>query len=84
MVVQKSVQSLLVMVQLLVRQISLQSLCQLCCGLDVDTAFQVNGVTDTDYNGSFVVNEVLTRTDDGVTSFKYLNSIIPGSDYQQS
>ena len=48
-------------------------------GLDVDTAFQVNGVTDTDYNGSFVVNEVLTRTDDGVTSFKYLNSIIPGS-----
>ena len=48
-------------------------------GLDVDTAFQVNGVTDTDYNGSFVVNEVLTRTDDGVTSFKYLNSVIPGS-----
>ena len=47
-------------------------------GLDIDTAFQVNGVTDTDYNGSFVVNEVLTRTDEGVTSFKYLNSVIPG------
>ena len=47
-------------------------------GLDIDTAFQVNGVTDTDYNGSFVVNEVLTRTDEGVTSFKYLNSVTPG------
>ena len=47
-------------------------------GLDIDTAFQVNGVTDTDYNGSFVVNEVLTKTDDGVTSFKYLNSVTPG------
>ena len=48
-------------------------------GLDVDTAFQVNGVTDIDYNGSFVVNEVIASTDDGVTSFKYLNSVIPGS-----
>ena len=47
-------------------------------GLDIDTAFQVNGVTDIDYNGSFVVNEVLTRTDEGVTSFKYLNSVTPG------
>ena len=47
-------------------------------GLEVDTAFQVNGVTDTDYNGSFVVNEVVTRTTEGVTSFKYLNSVIPG------
>ena len=47
-------------------------------GLDVDTAFQVNGVTDIDYNGSFVVNEVIASTDDGVTSFKYLNSVIPG------
>ena len=48
-------------------------------GLDVDTAFQVNGVTDVDYNGSFVVNEVLTATEDGVTSFKYLNSVIPSN-----
>lgn len=46
-------------------------------GLEVDTAFQVNGITDTDYNGSFVVNEVVTRTTEGVTSFKYLNSVIP-------
>jgi len=46
-------------------------------GLDVDTAFQVRGVSDSDYNGSFVVNEVLTRTSDGVTSFKYLNSVTP-------
>jgi len=46
-------------------------------GLEVDTAFQVNGITDSDYNGSFVVNEVLTRTSEGVTSFKYLNSVIP-------
>lgn len=46
-------------------------------GLEVDTAFQVNGITDTDYNGSFVVNEVVTRTTEGVTSFKYLNSVVP-------
>ena len=46
-------------------------------GLEVDTAFQVNGITDTDYNGSFVVNEVVTRTTQGVTKFKYLNSVIP-------
>ena len=48
-------------------------------GLDVDTAFQVNGVSDSDYNGSFVVNEVLTSTTEGVTSFKYLNSVVPGN-----
>ena len=48
-------------------------------GLDVDTAFQVNGVTDVDYNGSFVVNEVVTSTEDGVTSFKYLNSVVPSN-----
>ena len=46
-------------------------------GLEVDTAFQVNGITDTDYNGSFVVNEVVTRTTQGVTKFKYLNSVTP-------
>ena len=54
------------------------TLTQAITGLEVDTAFQVNGVTDTDYNGSFVVNEVVTRTTEGVTSFKYLNSVIPG------
>jgi hypothetical protein len=48
-------------------------------GLDVDTAFQINGVSDVDYNGSFVVNEVLTSTTEGTTSFKYLNSVIPNS-----
>ncbi len=46
-------------------------------GLEVDTAFQVNDVSDIDYNGSFVVNEIVTRTTEGVTSFSYLNSIIP-------
>ena len=46
-------------------------------GLEVDTALQINGITDSDYNGSFVVNEVVTRTTEGVTSFKYLNSVIP-------
>lgn len=48
-------------------------------GLDVDTAFQVNGVSDADYNGSFVVNEVLTATEEGATSFKYLNSVVPST-----
>ena len=54
------------------------TLTQAITGLEVDTAFQVNGVTDTDYNGSFVVNEVVSRTTEGVISFKYLNSVIPG------
>ena len=48
-------------------------------GLDVDTAFQVNGVTDNDYNGSFVVNEIVTATDEGATSFKFLNSVVPST-----
>ena len=48
-------------------------------GIDVDTAFQVNDVSDTDYNGSFVVNEVITSSTDGTTSFKYLNSVVPSN-----
>ena len=53
------------------------TLTQAVTGLEVDTAFQVNDVTDVDYNGSFVVNEIVSRTTEGVTSFKYLNSVIP-------
>ena len=41
-------------------------------GLDVDTTFIVNGVADTDYNGSFAVQEVLSVNADGdTTSFTY-------------
>ena len=29
-------------------------------GLDVDTTFIVNGVIDSDYNGSYAVQEVLS------------------------
>jgi hypothetical protein len=32
-------------------------------GLDVDTAFQVNGITASGYNGQFVVNDVLSSTE---------------------
>jgi hypothetical protein len=44
-------------------------------GLDVDTTFIVNGVADSDYNGSYSVQEVLTSNSDGETlSFHLPNS----------
>jgi hypothetical protein len=47
-------------------------------GLDVDTTFIVNGVADSDYNGSFAVQEVLSVDNDGQTiSFTYQVPDIP-------
>jgi len=40
-------------------------------GLDVDTAFEVDGISATGYDGQFVVSEVLSSDADGTTSFKY-------------
>ena len=47
-------------------------------GLNVDTTFIVDGVADSDYNGSFAVQEVLTVNSDGeTTSFTYQVPDIP-------
>ena len=41
-------------------------------GLNVDTTFQVNGVSNSTYNGSFAVSEVVAvNSDNEVTEFKY-------------
>ena len=49
-------------------------------GLDVDTAFNVEGVPDSAYNGSFVVTEVVTQNSDGATTgFKYTTPTVPDS-----
>ena len=47
-------------------------------GLDVDTAFNVSGVPDAAYNGSFTVNQVLYQNSSGLTtSFKYVVPVNP-------
>ena len=47
-------------------------------GLDVDTLMEVNNVSDTGYNGSFQVTEVLTVDSDGkTTSYTYGVPTIP-------
>ena len=49
-------------------------------GLDVDTAFQVNSVSDSAYNGAFVVTDVTTQDADGKTTvFKYDVPTAPSS-----
>jgi len=53
------------------------TLAEAVAGLNVDTNIQVNGVADDDYNGQFVVQEVLTTTTLGTTSFTYQVSSIP-------
>ena len=41
-------------------------------GLNVDTYFQVNGVTDKSYNGTFVATEIISQDSEGkTTSFTY-------------
>jgi len=40
-------------------------------GLDVDTAFQVDGITAEGYSGNFVVSDVVTTDSNGITKFKY-------------
>ena len=47
-------------------------------GLDVDTAFNIDGVPDGAYNGSFTVTEVLFQNTAGLTtSFKYKVPVAP-------
>ena len=47
-------------------------------GLDVDTAFTINNVSDAAYNGSFVVTEVLNTNAAGfTTAFKYQVANVP-------
>ena len=47
-------------------------------GLDVDTAFNVSGVPDGAYNGSFTVTQVLFQNASGLTtSFKYTVPVNP-------
>ena len=48
-------------------------------GLNVDTSFQMSGISDGDYNGQFVVNEVLTTTSTGTTKFKYNATVAPST-----
>jgi len=40
-------------------------------GLDVDTAFELEGITADGYSGNFVVSDVLTTDSSGTTEFKY-------------
>jgi|TARA_Y100000033_G_scaffold11525_1_gene10699 hypothetical protein len=40
-------------------------------GLDVDTSFQVEGISDSGYDGQFVVSDVITTDSSGTTVFKY-------------
>ena len=40
-------------------------------GLNVDTNVTINNVTDTRYNGTYLVTEVTTADETGVTGFKY-------------
>ena len=49
-------------------------------GLNVDTYFQVNNVTDSVYNGTFVATEVLSTDAEGnATSFTYETSSTPST-----
>jgi hypothetical protein len=46
-------------------------------GLSVDTPFQVSGVTATGYSGQFVVSDIVSADETGVTAFKYNVSNAP-------
>ena len=49
-------------------------------GLNVDTYFQINNVTDDVYNGTFVATEILSQNDKGeTTSFTYETSNVPSN-----
>jgi len=49
-------------------------------GLNVDTYFQTNGVTDQSYNGTFVATQILTTDGEGkTTSFTYETSTVPSN-----
>ena len=40
-------------------------------GLDVDTAFQVEGITADGYSGNYVVSDVFASDSSGISQFKY-------------
>ena len=47
-------------------------------GLNVDTYFQINGVSDTSYNGTFVATQILSQNAEGkTTSFTYETATLP-------
>ena len=51
-------------------------------GLNVDTAIQINGATDSAYNGSFLVESVVATDQDGnATRFTYNTAALPTSAY---
>lgn len=47
-------------------------------GLNVDTNVIVNNVTDTRYNGTYLVTEITSVDSNGVTGFKYQVPVPPG------
>jgi len=47
-------------------------------GLNIDTEVIVSNVTDTRYNGTYIVTEVTTKNSTGVTGFKYEVPVSPG------
>tara|TARA_Y100000401_G_scaffold116892_1_gene123832 strand:+ start:4041 stop:9971 length:5931 start_codon:yes stop_codon:yes gene_type:complete len=46
-------------------------------GLDVDTPFKVSNVSNEEYNGQFVVSDILSTSAEGTTQFKYSVSNAP-------
>ena len=48
-------------------------------GLDVDTAFQVDGITASGYDGQFVVSDVISSDNFGTTQFQYKVSNAPAN-----
>lgn len=55
------------------------SLSEGIAGLNADTVVQINGVSDTAYNGTYKVTQITTVDPDGnVTGFKYEIPTIPG------
>ena len=50
-------------------------------GLEVDSDFQISGVPDEDYNGSFAVKSVVTQNaSEQTTSFTYEVAVVPNTD----
>ena len=47
-------------------------------GLNIDTEVIVSNVTDTRYNGTYIVTEVTAKNSAGVTGFKYEVPVSPG------
>jgi len=48
-------------------------------GLNIDTNVIINNVSDSTYNGTFLVTAVKSATEEGVTEFEYKASEVPGN-----